>query len=139
VFPPPTYGRLLPTDPRERARARQILAWLRSDLAALREDRPTSSMFYGPATTPLTAAGRDAADKLVRVAAELLPDRGSGTVTQLFREWSIADGDLAFCLHRLLRSGHELPSRVQAFATTQWQRPSVQAFVNHPRPATWSG
>jgi glutathione S-transferase len=33
--------RLYPTDPRDRARARQIQAWVRSDLMPIREERPT--------------------------------------------------------------------------------------------------
>src|SRR5262245_50860829 len=41
VFAPPAYPPLLPADPRERGRARQLMAWLRSDLAALRDERPT--------------------------------------------------------------------------------------------------
>src|SRR5262249_28205214 len=41
VFPAPQYPRLLPADVIERARARQIMAWLRSDLGVLREERST--------------------------------------------------------------------------------------------------
>src|SRR5207249_4664662 len=61
VFPPPAYPRLLPADVRERARARQLMAWLRSDLGALRDERPTATMFYDRATRPLSAAGEAAA------------------------------------------------------------------------------
>src|SRR5262249_50730021 len=65
AFPAPTYPRLLPRDLRERARARQLMAWLRSDLAALREERATHTMFYERATQPLSAAGAHAAAKLI--------------------------------------------------------------------------
>ena len=116
---------------KERARARQLLAWIRSDLDALRAERSTHTMFYDRATTPLTAAGRAAADKLVRVVGLTLP---AGT-TSLFGAWSIADSDLAFMLHRLLLNGEELPAPVRAFAEAQWARPSVQAFVKRARPA----
>src|SRR5262245_8045876 len=61
TFPEP---RLLPASVRDRARARQVLTWLRSDLNALRRDRPTTTMFFAPATTPLTPEGRADADKL---------------------------------------------------------------------------
>src|SRR5258708_29374075 len=46
VFPPPAHARLFPQAVRDRARARQIMAWLRSDLGELREDRSTATMFY---------------------------------------------------------------------------------------------
>ena len=35
TFAPPKHPRVLPTDPRQRARARQVMAWVRSDLMAL--------------------------------------------------------------------------------------------------------
>ena len=42
VFPAPAHPPLYPADAQQRARARQIQAWLRSDLMALREERPTT-------------------------------------------------------------------------------------------------
>jgi len=39
--------RLYPKDPRDRARARQVQAWLRSDLAPIRDERPTFVVFCG--------------------------------------------------------------------------------------------
>lgn len=121
---------IFPRDLRDRARARQILGWVRSDLDALREERPTHTMFYERATTPLTDRGRAAADKLVTVADR----RISAGRTQLFDAWCIADSDLAFMLHRLLSNGHDVPAKVRAFAETQWKRPSVAEFVAHARP-----
>jgi glutathione S-transferase len=38
-------------------------------------------------------------------------------------------------LHRLILNGHEIPAKVRTFAETQWQRPSIRAFVEHERPA----
>ena len=130
-FPPPSHPRLLPADMRERARARQVLAWLRTDLTALRNERPTTSMFYPRALPPLSAAGTAAVEKLLQLADQLIPV----SATSLFSTWSIADSDLAFMLHRLILNGQPLPAKIQAFAATQWQRPSVRAFVEHPRPA----
>jgi glutathione S-transferase len=127
----PDTPRLLPLDVKERARARQILGWIRSDLGALREERATHTMFYERASTPLTAAGRAAAEKLVHVADLLVP----AGATSLFGAWSIADSDLAFMLHRLILNGEEVPAKVRAFAEAQWARPSVRAFVEHARPA----
>jgi glutathione S-transferase len=121
---------LLPRDAKERARARQVLAWIRSDLDAIRAERPTWTMFYERATAPLTKAGEAAAAKLVDVASRLLLDGR----TQLFSTWSIADADLAFMLHRLLLNGHDVPAKVRAFAETQWSRPSIADFVRRERP-----
>jgi glutathione S-transferase len=123
---------IFPRDPKQRARARQILAWLRSDLDALRAERPTTTMFYDHTTVPLSAAGAAAAEKLLAVASRLLP---SGR-TQLFDEWCIVDADLAFMLHRLLLNSYELATpNVRAFAEAQWSRPSVVEFVRRERPA----
>src|SRR5689334_19505292 len=71
VFPPPAHAALYPRDPRRRARARQVQAWLRSDLGALRDERPTTTMFYAHADRPLSATGSAAAAKLVRVTEQL--------------------------------------------------------------------
>ena len=129
TFPPPRFVRALPADARERARARQVMAWLRSDLMGLREDRSAETIFYEPASRPLSAAGEAAARKLLHVADLLIPaDR-----TSLFGAWSTADADLAFMLHRLIRNGHPVPAKVQAFAEAQWARPSVRAFVEVER------
>jgi len=128
VFPEP---RLLPSGVRERARARQVLGWLRSDLMPLREDRPTDTMFYERAQKPLTERGQAAALKLIEVAERLIPEAGGA----LFGSWSIADADLSFMLHRLILNDEPVPARVHAYAAAQWQRPSVQAFVKHARPA----
>lgn len=130
-FPPPDHARLLPAGVVERAQARQILGWLRSDLLPLREERPTTTMFYARATTPLSERGRAAADKLLRVAEQVIPV-GEG---DLFGAWSSADADLAFMLHRLILNGDALPERIACWATRQWARPSVREYVEHARPA----
>jgi glutathione S-transferase len=130
TFPAPRYPRLLPGQLRQRARARQVMAWLRSDLQALRDERPTTTMFYQRATTPLSAAGQAAADKLLHVA-DLLIAEGA---TSLFGPWCIADSELALMLHRLILNGHDVPPKIRHFAEVQWQRLSVREFVEHPRP-----
>jgi glutathione S-transferase len=110
------------------------MAWVRSDVGALREERSSQYVFYpheGLAPpAPLSDAGRRAADKVVRIAAALVPDGGG----PLFGRWTIADTDLAMMLWRLSRTGYELPSKLRAFADAQWGRPSVQEFVGKPRP-----
>lgn len=131
AFPAPGHPRLLPTGIAERARARQILGWLRSDLMPLREERPTTTMFYARATTPLSERARAAADKLLGVAEQVIP-AGEG---DLFGAWSCADADLAFMLHRLMLNADPVPERVARWAARQWQRPSVRAYVEQARPA----
>jgi len=134
VYAGPRHPRLLPESVRDRARARQVLSWLRSDdTAALREERPTSSMFYERATTPLSSRGKASADKLVEVAGRVLAPAFDAHRTTLFDAWCIADADLAFMLHRLILNGHEVPPSIRAFADAQWKRPSVRAFVDHER------
>jgi glutathione S-transferase len=125
----PDTLRALPVDLQQRARARQVMAWLRSDLLALREERPTTSMFYQRADRPLSPAGQQAAAKLVHVAGLLIPDGAKA----LFSGWSAADADLAFMLHRLILNGHDVPAKVRAFAEAQWARPSVRAWVERDR------
>ena len=129
----PHTPRLLPADMRERGRARMVLAWIRSDLLALRQERSTTTMFFAEhrATKPFSESARAAADRLLAIADRLVPEGRN----QLFATWSIADADLAFMLHRLIINGDSISSRLRAYAETNWNRPSVQAYVNHPRPA----
>jgi glutathione S-transferase len=120
---------LFPKDPKDRARARQILGWVRSDLMALREERSTHTMFYAPTAAPLSEKAQIAADKLVRVASALVRDGQ----TTLFGSWSIADADLSFMLHRLLANDDPVPAGLRAYAEATWRRPSVRAFVERER------
>jgi glutathione S-transferase len=121
--------RVLPEDMRERAQARMVLTWLRSDLNPLRQDRSSETMFYQRADAPLTPAGQAAATRLVERALRLIPDGR----TTLAKSWSIADSDLAFMLQRLGLNGHELPAKLRAYVDAQWSRPSVQKFVKLER------
>lgn len=120
-----------PTDPKQRARARQVQAWLRSDLQAIRQERSTLVVFYAQKMPPLSPAGEAAAHKLIQAAQALL----AGNSAYLFGAWSIADVDLAVMLNRLILNGDNVPTELVAYAQRQWQRPSVQAWVNLQRPA----
>lgn len=122
---------LLPKHPQQRARARQVMGWVRSDLLALREERSTNTMFYASTRAPLSAKARTAADKLLRVAGLLV---GDGRTT-LFDTWCIADADLSFMLHRLIMNDDPVPAPIRAYAEATWNRPSVRAFVDRVRPA----
>lgn len=125
LYPAPASTALYPVPPRERARARQLQAWLRSDLAALRQERPTEAVFYGDAGQPLSDAGHAAAAKLIHVAGALI---GAGQ-TRLFEAWSIADLDLAVALRRLWQDG--LPDPLRDYVESQWQRPSIRQWREH--------
>lgn len=129
VFPQ-AGRRLYPADPRQRARARQVQAWLRSDLLPIRLERPTEVVFYGARYPRLSVQAEAAAEKLY-AAADLLIPRDS---EYLCGEWSIADVDLALMLNRLLIHGDRMPERLAAYARSQWSRASVQHWVSHPRP-----
>lgn len=127
VFPGPP---LLPKEPRDRARARMVLMWLRTDLAKLRGERPTTTMFFEPTKAPLTDAGLAAKERLVSIATRLL----SHGREHLFGAFTIADADLSFMLHRLIANRDAIPEPLRVYAESVWQRPSVQKFVKQPRP-----
>lgn len=122
--------RLYPSDLRERARVRQVQAWLRSDLLPIRLERPTEVLFYGVRGAELSVAAQAAAEKLYAAADLLVPHDSE----HLCGEWSIADVDLALMLNRLLLHGDSIPDRLAAYARSQWSRASVQLWVNQARP-----
>jgi glutathione S-transferase len=122
--------RLYPTDTRDRARARQVQAWLRSDLTPIRDERPTFVVFCGAKRPALSAQAREAADKLFSAALTLL----DGCTDNLFGDWSIADTDLAMMLQRLIVLGDWVPQRLIDYATLQWRRPTVQQWIRRTRP-----
>ncbi len=125
---PPT--RLYPVDIRQRARARQIQAWLRSGLMPIRDERPTHVIFFRPTDKPLSVSAQAAVRTLIEATEELLPHGGE----HLFGRWSIADTDLALMLYRLIANGDAVPSRIEQYARAQWARPSVQQWVGQQRP-----
>jgi glutathione S-transferase len=98
-----------PKDRFQRARARQVQAWLRSDLMPIRQERSTQVVFYGARGAPLSAEARAAAQ-------------------------CIADTDLAVMLNRLVMNGDAVPQRLADYATHQWTRPSVQRWAKLERP-----
>jgi glutathione S-transferase len=127
----PESRRALPDGLRERARARQILSWLRSDLAQLREERSTATMFQEHQIKPLSPGGVESATKLVAGADALVPHDRPTIASGGF---SLADADLAFALQRLILNDDEVPTRLRAYAELHWERPSVRAFVERTRP-----
>jgi glutathione S-transferase len=130
LFPPPQYPRLYPAGVRERARARQVQAWLRSDLLPLREERPTTTVFGARADKPLSSTAQWAAERLLGGCEQLL----AADAPYLFGEsFGIADADLALMLQRLVKNGDPVPEQIRAYAERIWARPSVREFAEHPR------
>jgi glutathione S-transferase len=127
----PGHNRLLPLDIKQRARARQLQAWLRSDLLVIRKERPADLIYFGKKHTPLSDDALAAVDRLFFVADRLL----EGGAEHLFGDWSIADTDLAIMLNRLVANGDEVPSRLAAYVRRQWDRDSVRAWMDIERAA----
>lgn len=126
ILPAPAGIRLYPADARERATARQIQAWLRSDLMPIREERSTEVIFLSPVKKALSdAAAAAAAGLFDAVEAWLQP----GASNLFGDDWCIADTDLSLMLNRLVMNGDKVPARLADYARHQWQRPSVQTWV----------
>jgi glutathione S-transferase len=128
AFPAPHHLAVLPASVRDRARARQLQAWFRSDLMPLREGRPTTVIFQQPSALPLSPSGQAAAQQLITAAASLVNDEGDN----LFGAWSIADTELALILNRLVVNEDPVPAKLKTYVARQWQRPSVQAWLHQP-------
>ena len=127
VFPGPA---LYPADAQRKARARQVQAWLRSDLMPIRMERPTEVVFYGAPAPALSPQAEAAASKLFDAAGLLLPDGQE----HLGGAWCIADVDLALMLNRLVLNGDAVPPRLAQYARRQWQHPAVQRWAAFERP-----
>ncbi len=104
------------------------MSWLRTAMMGLRGDRPTSSVFRRPVTTPLSDKGKADAADLVRIASALLTGHDR---PHLFSTWSIADADLALMLMRLVANSDQVPERVQEYALAQWGRASVRKYLGY--------
>ena len=122
---------LFPTTPQLRAKAREVQAWLRSDLMPIRAERSTEVVFLLRHPPPLSGEAQTAAAKLFAAVEAMLPEGQQN----LFGGWSIADTDLALMLNRLVLAGDRVPDRLAAYARAQWERPSVQEWVSMPRSA----
>ena len=96
----------------------------------IREERPTTVIFVAPLRQPLSAAARAAAAQLFQASEALL----APGATNLFGDWCIADTDLAIMLNRLAANGDTVPDKLTAYVRNQWQRPSVQAWMQQKRP-----
>ena len=130
AFPPPKYPAIYPADAKKRARARQVQAWVRSDLMPVRIERNTTVVFFGARLNPLSAEAQESASRLYSAVDALLP----AGAENLFGDWSIADTDLALMLNRLAMHEDVMPDRLREYARQQWARPSVKAWLALDRP-----
>ncbi len=117
-----------PKNPQQRATARLVQAWLRSDFLPIRAERDTEVVFYGAQRAALSDEARRSVDKLIAGVERLLPEGAQN----LFGDYSIADTDLAMMLMRLVAHGDDVPASLREYAISQWQRASIQAWVRHP-------
>ncbi|WP_338920577.1 glutathione transferase [Pseudomonas silesiensis] len=127
----PGHNKLFPLDIKQRARARQLQAWLRSDLLVIRKERPADLIYFGKKDNPLSDEALAAVGRLFFVADRLLEEGAD----HLFGGWSIADTDLAIMLNRLLANGDQVPARLAAYVRRQWDRDSVRAWMDMERVA----
>ena len=127
----PGHPKLFPLDIKQRARARQLQAWLRSDLLVIRKERPADLIYFGKKETPLSDEAQAAVARLFFVADRLLEEGAD----HLFGDWSIADTDLAIMLNRLDANGDRVPARLAAYVRRQWDRDSVRAWMDIERVA----
>lgn len=124
-FPAPQHERLYPENRYLRAKAREIQAWLRSDLLPIRHERSTEVLFAGKRCPPLSPEAQKAAEKLFAALELLLPEGEK----HLFGDWSLADTDAALMLNRLVMNGDRVPQRLKSYAQFQWRRDAVQQWV----------
>ena len=127
----PGHNKLYPLDIQQRARARQLQAWLRSDLLVIRKERPADLIYFGKKDNPLSDDALAAVGRLLFVADRLLAEGAE----HLFGDWSIADTDLAIMLNRLLANGDPMPARLADYVRRQWDRDSVRAWMDIERAA----
>lgn len=135
LFTAPEHASVYPKSIREKARARQVQAWLRSDFLPIREERSTEVVFCNTAAAPLSETAQESAAKLFAAGEELLVDNGSN----IFSQWCIADTDLALMLNRLVMNGDYVPEKLAVYARNQWKRESVRQWVDQSRQLPNSG
>lgn len=127
VFPPPAYARLLPAEPRSRARARQVMAWVRFDLRQLRLERSWWTTRYPAILPPLSADAERDARELFDLIDHL---DAAGELA----EWNLSHVDLALALLRLRPGDLALSATARRLLDAQLARPSLRGYLEHPRP-----
>ena len=122
---------LYPAAVKERAICRELQAWLRSGLQTIREERPTHTLWFARAKTPLSKQATETMGRTLEAVSPLILEWR----TTLFDQWCVADLDLALFLQRLNLNGTTLPPKVKAYAEANWARPSAMKWHALPRQA----
>jgi glutathione S-transferase len=118
---------LLPADPRRRARARSLVAWMHSGLSSLCSGMSFESTFV-PEPPPAPAAARDEAARVVAAWSDELARHGGPF---LVGELSLADLAFVPTVRRLTAHGVALDARphVAAWAERLMTRPHVVEWM----------
>jgi len=127
-WPAPGHAAVLPPELHQRARARQLMAWLRSDLGPIREERSSEYVFYPieslPPFGPLSTAAHKAVTKLVTFAERVVPAEGG----PLFGAWCRPMSPFRHgCLHSPSASGGAPPC---SRSSTRFGPPIVQQSLS---------
>jgi glutathione S-transferase len=125
TFPPPKYPRLIPAEPRARARARQIMAYVRFDTVQLATERSWWMCVYPAKPPPLSPQAEKEARELVALAQRL---------ADADIEWNMSHADVCLVLLRIARTGYPLPDSVEKLLAANLARPSLRAYIDHARP-----
>ncbi|MBL8916921.1 MAG: glutathione transferase [Archangium sp.] len=128
-FPFPDHPRIFPENLEQRATCREVQHWLRTDLMPLRQERPTTTLWFEQRLVKLSDAAKESGKRLTDVASTLIKPGQ----TTLFESWCIADVDLALALQRLHHNGDSIPEHLVAYAKANWERPSVKKWHALPR------
>lgn len=123
LFPAPDYPALYPTAIRARAKCRAVQALLKSDFSLICQNMPSTGIFQ-PLPEPYVPDRHTQVeiDRLTRVSEALIGDQW------LSSQWSIADFDLAFMLHRLLSFKVPISERLYSYVMRNFQRESVHVW-----------
>lgn len=123
-FPFPAYPAIYPDQIIDRAKCRSIQSLVKTDFVAIREHMSSICVFLPPKqmlilTKQLTAE----IEKLLVMSEAAIGDEW------LSVDWSIADFDLAFMLHRLMSYGFEMSEKLVTYVQRNFQRKTVQAWL----------
>lgn len=123
LFPAPEYPAIYPKDIYARARCRAAQLLVKSDFGLIRENMPSTGIFQPPPQQFIPDRNTQAeVDRLVRVAKSLIGDVWIGS------QWSIADFDLGFILHRLISYQVPIPEKLYSYAMRNFERESVHVW-----------
>jgi glutathione S-transferase len=126
VFPPPGHAALLSREPVARARDREMMSWLRSDLFELRRCMPYEGIFVSKERPAMTSKASAEIAKVVKAAESRWNDGAPEAPT-------LADFELAIMMMRPIHYGSEVPTTLRDVVDALWARPSMRSWTEMPR------